>query len=218
MATTGNVAGVLLAGGLSRRMGGGDKALLPLAGRTLIAHAAERLAPQVSVLIVNANGDPARFEALGFPVVADDVPDHPGPLAGILAAIRWHAHANPATRAVVSVSADAPFVPQDLVRRLAAALPLDAPAPVAVAQSRGRRHPVIAAWSMESAREIETALARGARKVEALVDHLGAAAVPFDDIEIAGRKIDPFFNINTPDDLAIAETLMTASIAKDTAP
>jgi molybdopterin-guanine dinucleotide biosynthesis protein A len=218
MATIGNVAGVLLAGGLSRRMGGGDKALLPLAGKTLIARAAGRLAPQVSALIVNANGDTARFDALALPIVADDVPDFPGPLAGILAGLRWHARETPATRAVVSLPADAPFVPLDLVQHLAAALPLDTPAPVAVAASHGRRHPVVALWSMESAGEIEAALARGERRVEALIDRLGAAAVPFDDVEIAGRKIDPFFNINTPDDLARAETLMTASATENHTP
>ena len=217
MAESGNVAGVLLAGGLSRRMGGGDKALLPLAGQTLIAHVAKRLAPEVSSLVINANGDPSRFNELALPVVPDDVPDYPGPLAGILAALRWHARETPTARAVVSVSADAPFVPLDLVARLAIALPTT-PTPVAVAQSRERRHHVIALWSLECAGAIEAALARGDRKVEAIVDRLGAVAVPFPDFDAAGRKIDPFFNINTPDDLVFAETIMTASAEQENAP
>lgn len=207
-----------MAGGLSRRMGGGDKALLCLAGQTLIEHAAGRLAPQVSSLVINANGDPARFAALPFPVVSDEIPDFPGPLAGILAALRWFTRELPATRAVASLSADAPFVPHDLVRRLMDALPDDTAAPVAVAGSRGRRHPVIALWSMETANEIEAALARGERKVEAMIDRLGAATVPFPDLDIAGRKIDPFFNINTPDDLAFAHEMMTAYAEQEKAP
>jgi molybdopterin-guanine dinucleotide biosynthesis protein A len=218
MATGSNVAGVLLAGGLARRMGGGDKALLHLAGRTLIERAATRLAPQVSSLIINANGDPARFAPLPFPVVADDIPDFAGPLAGILAALRFYAREKPATRAVVSVSTDAPFGPLDLVERLQRALPAGRPAAVAVAESHGRRHPVIALWSMETADEIETALVRGERKVEAMVDRLGAVSVAFPDLDIGGRKIDPFFNINTPDDLAFAEKMMTASAEQEKSP
>ncbi|MDQ8698766.1 molybdenum cofactor guanylyltransferase MobA [Hyphomicrobium sp. LHD-15] len=218
MAESGNVAGVLLAGGLSRRMGGGDKALLPLGGQTLIAQAAKRLAPQVSSLVINANGDPSRFKALALPVVPDDLPDYPGPLAGVLAALRWHARETPTARAVVSVSADAPFVPLDLVARLANALPTNTPTPVSVAQSHGRRHHVIALWSLECTGAIEAALTRGERRVEAIVDRLGAVAVPFPDFDAAGRGIDPFFNINTPDDLAFAETIMTTSAEQENAP
>lgn len=203
-----DIAGVLLAGGLGRRMGGGDKALVLLAGRPLIAHAAARLAPQVAALILNANGDPARFASLALPVVPDDVPDSPGPLAGVLAALHYFARERPRIRAVVSVSADAPFVPPDLVRRLEDALSASG-APAAVAQSRGQRHHVIGLWSLDAAREIEAALAKGERKAEAMVDRLGAVAVPFPDLDIAGEPVDPFFNVNTPEDLARAEAILT---------
>jgi molybdopterin-guanine dinucleotide biosynthesis protein A len=218
MGSSSNVAGVLLAGGLSRRMGGSDKPLLALGGQTLIERAIERLAPQVSSLIINANGDPARFGACPFPVVPDETSDFSGPLAGILAALHWFAREEPETRAVVSVSTDAPFIPQDLVDRLDAALPTDAKTPVAVASSHGRRHPVIALWSMEAANHIAASLTRGERKVETMIDRLGAVSVPFPDLDIGDRKIDPFFNINTPDDLAFAVAIMTAHVGQEKTP
>lgn len=202
------IGGVLLAGGLSRRMGGGDKALMPLAGRPLVQRVADRLAPQVDTLIVNANGDPARLAFLGLPVIPDETSDFPGPLAGVLAALHWFQRERPETEAVVSVAADAPFVPQDLVQRLAGALGAHDDARVAVTQSRGRRHHVIVLWRIEAAAEIATALARGDRRVEAMVDRLGAVAVPFPDLDISGVAVDPFLNINTPDDLAFAEDLL----------
>lgn len=201
----GDIAGVLLAGGLSRRMGGGDKALMMLAGRPLIQHAAARLAPQVGTLVLNANADPARFAFLGLPVIADESADFSGPLAGVLAALHWVARELPATRTVVSVSADAPFVPEDLVRRLKDGI---GDARAAVAQSRGRRQHVIGLWRMDVADEFAAALARGERKVESMVDRLGAVAVPFEDVEIGGEAVDPFFNVNTPEDLAFAEVLL----------
>lgn len=203
---SGDIAGVLLAGGLSRRMGGGDKALMMLAGRPLIQHAAARLAPQVGALILNANGDPARFASLGLPVVSDESADFPGPLAGVLAALHWVARELPAARGVVSVSADAPFVPMDLVRCLGEGI---GEARAAVAQSRGRRHHVIGLWRLDVADDIAAALARGERKVEAMVDRLGAVTVPFDDAVIGGEAVDPFFNVNTPEDLAFAEAVLT---------
>jgi molybdenum cofactor guanylyltransferase/molybdopterin-guanine dinucleotide biosynthesis protein MobB len=208
------IAGVLLAGGLSRRMGGDDKVLMTLAGRPLIQHAAERLAPQLGALIVNANGDAARFAALKLPVVADETADFSGPLAGVLAALHWFGRARPETRAVVSVSADAPFVPMDLVGRLADALLASRDARAAVAQSRGRRHHVIGLWRMDAAHEIADALQRGERKASAMVDRLGAVAVPFADLDIGGEAVDPFFNVNTPEDLAFAESVLARNGSK----
>lgn len=202
------IGGVLLAGGLSRRMGGGDKALMLLAGRPLVQHIAERLAPQVDALIVNANGDPARFAALGLPVVPDESADFSGPLAGVLAALHWFERARPETRAVVSVAADAPFIPRALVARLAEALAMHEDARVAVAQSRGRRHHVIGLWRVTAAPEIAAALARGDRKVETMIDRLGAVAVPFDDVDMGGEAVDPFFNVNAPEDLAFADRVL----------
>lgn len=201
------IAGVLLAGGLSRRMGGGDKALLRLAGRPLIAYAADCLRDEVCALALNANGDPARFAPLGLPVIADETPDFPGPLAGILAALRWAERTRPAVHAVVSVPADSPFIPRDLVQRLAAAHAA-APDRPAVAQSRGRRHHVTALWPLAVAPRIAAALARGHRRVEAMVDSLDAIAVPFPDVTVGSQAIDPFLNINTPEDLAAAERLL----------
>lgn len=203
------VAGTLLAGGLSRRMGGAEKALMTLRGRPLIAHAAERMAPQVASLILSANGDPARFASLALPVVPDETADLPGPLAGVLAALHWFAENAPQVSAMVSLPADTPLAPPDLVSRLRDGLAASPGAPVAVAQSRGRRHPVIALWTRPAAAEIAAALARGERRAEAIIDRLGAVAVPFPDLDIAGRTVDPFFNINTPEDLAAAEKILS---------
>lgn len=205
------IGGVLLAGGRSRRMGGQDKALVPLGGRPLVAHVAARLAPQVATLVLNANDDPARFAALGLPVVPDETADFPGPLAGVLAALHWFSRERPQTRAMVSVSADAPFIPDDLVRRLDEALAAHGDARVAVAQSRERRHHVIGLWRTDAATEIEAALARGERKAETMVNRLGAVAVPFADLDFGGEAVDPFFNVNTPEDLAFAETLLAVA-------
>jgi molybdopterin-guanine dinucleotide biosynthesis protein A len=202
------IAGVLLAGGLGRRMGG-DKALVRLADRPLISHAAERLAPQVKTLIINANSDASRFADLALPVVPDETTDFPGPLAGVLAALHWVARNRPETTAVVSVSADAPFLPSDLVSNLAQALAEAHDARVAVAQSHGRRHHVIALWRLDTAADIADALARGERRAETMVDRLCAVAVPFPDDDIGGRHVDPFFNVNTPDDLAFAEEILS---------
>ncbi len=210
--TTAGVGGVLLAGGLSRRMGGRDKALLAVGGETLIGRSAARLGPQVETLIVNANGDPARFAFLGRPVVADETADRPGPLAGVLAALHWYRRFAPSVERVASVSADAPFVPGDLVRRLGEALAESPSAHVAVAQSRGRRHPVIGLWRVEAADQIAAALARGERRAETMVDRLGAVAVPFDDLAVGGQRIDPFLNINTPEELAEAEALLASAV------
>jgi len=207
----GDIAGVLLAGGLGRRLGG-DKALVRLGGRPLVQHAAARLGPQVGMLVINANGDPARFAALGLPVVPDETADFPGPLAGVLAALHWIARERPGTRAMASVSADAPFIPDDLVSRLDAALRADETARVAVAQSRGQRHHVIGLWRMEAASEIAAALKRGERRAETMVDRLGAVAVPFADAAVGGRAVDPFFNVNTPQDLAFAEAALASAV------
>jgi len=203
-----SIAGVLLAGGLGRRMGG-DKALVHLAGRPLISHAAKRLAPQVSTLVINANGDASRFAALALPVVPDETTDFPGPLAGVLAALHWATRERPETTAVVSVSADAPFLPGDLVHRLSHALRHAPDARVAVAQSHGQRHHVIALWRRDAAVDIADALARGERRAETMVDRLDAVAVQFPDVDAGGRHVDPFFNVNTPDDLAFAEEILS---------
>ena len=196
------IAGVVLAGGLSRRMGGGDKSLKLLAGRPILAHIIERARPQVTALALNANGDAARFAAFGLPIVADSVPDFAGPLAGVLAGLDWAAARVPGATHVASFAGDAPFLPQDLVARLAAVL-ADGHA-LACAASGGRAHPVFGLWPMTLREALRRAVAEeGVRKVDAWTARYDLAAVEF-----ATTPIDPFFNANRPDDLAEAERLM----------
>jgi molybdopterin-guanine dinucleotide biosynthesis protein A len=195
------VLGVILAGGLARRMGGGDKALRPLAGVTLLDRVIARAAPQVAALCLNANGDPSRFAQWGLAVVPDDVPGAPGPLAGILAALDWAAAAE--IDLVASFPCDAPFIPRDLVARLAAAR-RDQGAEVAVAASGGRTHPVVALWPVALRGDLRRALVEeDIRKVERWI-----ARHPTAVVEFACDPVDPFLNGNTPEDLAEAERLL----------
>jgi len=202
------LVGLLLAGGLSRRMGGGDKALCPLAGRTLLDHVIDRVRPQVAELVLNANGDPARFAAFGLPVLADSVPDYAGPLAGILAGLDWAAANRPDCPLVLSAASDAPFLPRDLAARLLAGLKA-AGADLACAASAGRPHPVIGLWPVRLREPLRAAvLGEGLRKVDRWTARYRLATVAFPE-EIPG--LDPFFNANTPDDLARAATLLDRS-------
>jgi molybdopterin-guanine dinucleotide biosynthesis protein A len=194
------VAGVLLAGGLSRRMGGGDKTLKPLGGRPVLAHVIDRVRPQVAALALNANGDPERFAEYGLPVVADTVEGFAGPLAGVLAGLDWAARAAPECRWLLSAPTDAPFLPRDLAERLVGA---GARAEVVVAASGGRSHPVAALWAKSLREPLRAALARGIRKVEDFTrDHRLAT------VEFPTEPIDPFFNLNRPEDLEEAERLL----------
>jgi molybdopterin-guanine dinucleotide biosynthesis protein A len=196
------IAGVILAGGQGRRMGGADKALMPLFGRPLIAHAIERITPQVNRLAISANGDPARFQAFGLPVLPDPLPDFPGPLAGILAGLRWAAQAVPGARWLLSIPCDAPFLPHDLAKRLMQAAATEETR-MALAVSRGRTHPVIALWPLEIADDLERALGQeGLRKAGAFVGHYSSAHVVFSDVD--GQ--DPFLNLNSQEDLKSAST------------
>jgi molybdopterin-guanine dinucleotide biosynthesis protein A len=189
---------MILAGGLSRRMGGGDKCLLPLGDRPLLAHVIERLRPQAAALALNANGDATRFARFGLEVMADDAMDFAGPLAGILAAMNWAKRRHPSVAAVLTVPADTPFLPRDLAARL-----MEAGAP-AVGASAGRIHPVVGLWPLGVADGLRKALRdEGLRKVEDWTARLGPAVVTF-----AADPIDPFFNINTPEDLTRAEALL----------
>jgi molybdopterin-guanine dinucleotide biosynthesis protein A len=193
------VAAVLLAGGQARRMGGGDKCLKRLAGRTLLDLVIGRARPQAAALVLNANGDPARFAGFGLPVVADPVEGFAGPLAGILAGLDWAAANAPGAVHVASIATDTPFFPPDLVDRLKDAV-ARSPAPIGCAASRGRLHPVFGLWPVALAEDLRAALAGGTRKVDEWTARHGIAVAHFDDP--AG---DPFFNINTADDLAEAE-------------
>ncbi|MEM7178711.1 MAG: molybdenum cofactor guanylyltransferase MobA [Pseudomonadota bacterium] len=201
----GSVGGVILAGGLARRMGGGDKAVLSVAGRPLLTHVIDRLAPQVSETALNANGDPARFETFGLPVIPDTVEGFVGPLGGILAGMRWaagrgHSH-------IASAAADTPFFPADLVERLKAAAECEGQ-PIALActndPKRGlSEHPTFGLWPVALADNLHEALTVGnMRKVIVWTSRHGVARAVFDD---SGSY--PFFNVNTPEDLAEAERI-----------
>lgn len=202
------IAGVILAGGLSRRMGGGDKGLLELgAGRAMIDHVVARLKPQVSALAINANGDAQRFARFGLPIIADPVADYPGPLAGVLAGLEWASRAEVGAHYIATVSADAPFVPGDLVARLQDGLQ-GRETSIAIARSGGHLHPVIGLWPVAHAGDLAAALASGMRKVLAWTDRHGTIPVDFPMIAVGARQVDPFFNANTPDELDEARAVL----------
>ena len=194
--------GVLLAGGLARRMGGGDKPMREIGGRTILERVIARLKPQCDGLILNANGDPARFASFGLPVVADTVKDFPGPLAGILAALDWAATNRPEVQWVLSAAADSPFLPRDLVARLHRAR-AEQDAQLAVAASDGQSHPVIGLWRVALRQELRHALVmEDIRKIDRWTARYKLATVTWPT-----KPLDPFFNANTVDDIAAAERL-----------
>ncbi len=199
-----SVPGVILAGGLARRMGGGDKGRLMLGGVSLISRVIDRMRPQVTGLALNANGDPARFADLGLPVIADGVADFPGPLAGVLAGLDWAATIG--ARHVVTAAADTPFLPDDLTARLIAAAEVEG-TEIALAATRegGKdiRHPTFGLWPVALRDDLREALAGGLRKVVLWTDRHGAATALF-----SSETFDPFFNVNTPEDLAAAEMML----------
>ena len=200
------VVGLLLAGGQSRRMGGGDKALRPLGGIPLIDRVIERLRPQVNALVLNVNGDPARFARLGLPVAADSVPGFAGPLAGVLAGLDWAFSHRSDCPYVVSVATDAPFLPIDLVARLAQGLD-EGSADLACAASGGRPHPVFGLWPVRLRDDLRRALVDQAiRKVDLWTVRHRLATVPFADY-----PVDPFFNANRPEDLETAAALLAVA-------
>ena len=193
-------------------MGGGDKCLRMLGDRPMLAHVIARLRPQVGHMVINANGDPARFAMFGQPVVADTVPDFAGPLAGVLAGMRWaRAHA-PHARWIASAAADTPFFPRDLVARLldVAEAGTDA-ARIALAASDDGPQPVFGLWPIALADDLERALNAGTRKILAWTDTHDTALVTFEAMHMGPHSIDPFFNANRPEDLSQAEALLAAS-------
>jgi molybdopterin-guanine dinucleotide biosynthesis protein A len=206
--------GVILAGGLATRMGGGDKGRLQVGGESLLARVVDRIAPQVAGLALNANGDPQRFDDLGLPVIADTIDGFAGPLAGVLAGLDWAAEQGASS--IVTVAADTPFFPQDLAERLLAAAegqryPLVlATTPrtgeEALKSGGGRRvnrHPTFGLWPVELREDLRSALQNGLRKVVLWTDQHGGREALFE-----AEPFDPFFNVNTPEDLARAEALL----------
>lgn len=193
---------VVLAGGLGRRMGGGDKPMREIGGRAILDHVVERLEPQCDGLLLNANGDPERFARFGLPVVADTVAGYPGPLAGILAALEWTAQNRPGVEWVVSAAGDCPFLPRDLVARLQRARQAEG-ADLAVAASGGQAHPVIGLWKVALRDDLRRALVEeDLRKIDRWTARYRLATVSW-----PGEPVDPFFNANTVDDLHEAERL-----------
>jgi molybdopterin-guanine dinucleotide biosynthesis protein A len=194
--------GVLLAGGLARRMGGGDKPMRTIGGRTILERVIARLKPQCDGIILNANGDPGRFAPFGLTVVADNVPDFPGPLAGILAALDWAAANRPEAEWVLSAAADCPFLPHDLVMRLHQGR-AEEKAQLAVAVSGEQSHPVIGLWHVGLRGELRHALVKeDIRKIDRWTARYRLAAVSWPT-----EPLDPFFNANTVEDIAEAERL-----------
>jgi molybdopterin-guanine dinucleotide biosynthesis protein A len=199
---TPHIPGVLLAGGLARRMGGGDKPMRQIAGRTILQRVIARLKPQCDGLILNANGDPARFAGFGLPVIADGVADFPGPLAGILAGLDWVAANRPGVAFMLSAAADCPFLPRDLVARLDQAR-IAQDAQLAVAASDGQSHPVIGLWSVALRDDLRHALVvEDVRKIDRWTARYRLATVTWPI-----HPLDPFFNANTIEDVAEADRL-----------
>lgn len=206
------VAGLILAGGLSRRMGGGDKTLLLLDGRPMLLHVVDRIAPQVGPLAINANGDPDRFAPFGRAVVPDEIEGFPGPLAGILAGLEWAKRDHPGLTHVLTVPADAPFLPRDLVARLWAEIA--AGADIACAASAGWTHPPIALWPVRLRADLRKAVVEeGLRKIDAWTARYRTVSV-----EWPATPLDPFYNVNRPEDLEAAKELMEQAAAREAAP
>lgn len=195
------LAYAILAGGKATRMGGGDKPLRRLGDRTILDHVIERLAAPAGRLVLNANDDPSRFAGYSFPVVADAMADHPGPLAGILAGLDWAATQAEVTD-LLSVPGDCPFIPRDLASRMIERRAATG-TPFACAASGGWTHPVIGLWPVSCRDDLRAALAGGERKIDRFTGRYGCAAVEW---PIEGH--DPFFNVNTPDELQQAEALL----------
>jgi molybdopterin-guanine dinucleotide biosynthesis protein A len=196
-----------LAGGLARRMGGGDKPMRQIGGRTILERVIARLKPQCDGLILNANGDPARFASFGLPVIPDRVENFPGPLAGILAGLDWAAAHAPDLAWVASAPGDCPFLPVDLVARLHEARQ-QAGTPLACARSGNWRHPVVGLWPVALREDLRHALIdEDLHKIEVWTARHGVAIAEWPD-----RPVDPFFNVNTPQDVAEAERLAKENV------
>lgn len=196
--------GLVLAGGLARRMGGGDKARIEIGGITILDRVLATLSGQCTGIIINANGDPKRFEDTGLTVVPDTVPDFAGPLAGILAGLEWLANQENGIEWIVSVPGDCPFLPDDLVERLhRARRQMGTGVPLACARSGQWRHPVVGLWAVALRQDLRRALTEeDLRKIEVWTARHGVAHADWPD-----RPIDPFFNVNTPEDAARAERI-----------
>jgi molybdenum cofactor guanylyltransferase len=202
------VTGVILAGGRSRRMGGGtNKALLPLDGRPMLAHVIERLSPQVGNVLLVINGDPTGFQAFGLPLVTDPMGDYAGPLAGLLAGMIWARERRPETRWIATTPCDTPFLPEHYVGALLEAAGADADT-IVIAASEGRSHFVSGLWPLALQQDLAAWLEAGEHKMQHWIERHPHREVSFARLGSGEGAIDPFFNVNTPEDFAMAEHFM----------
>ena len=206
------VIGVLLAGGRSRRMGGGDKCLMRVGGQTMLARAIDRLRPQTDGLILNANGDPDRFSKFDLPVVADQMEGFAGPLAGVLAGLDWACTHAPGATFVATAATDTPFFPTDFVAHCLTSANGNTRA-IVLARSGGRDHPVFGLWPTALTRDLRGALEGGVRKVLDWTDRHDTRVAEFGPVHVGGEAIDPFFNANRPEDIAELERLLERTAA-----
>jgi molybdopterin-guanine dinucleotide biosynthesis protein A len=204
-----SVVAVVLAGGRSRRMGGVDKSFAPLDGRPLLAHVVDRIAPQVAATVISANGEVEQYVSFGLPVIADTVAGHAGPLAGFLAGLEWTRVNAPSATHVVTVAADTPFFPVDLVPRLRR---FASTGNIAVARSGGRTHNVFVLLPVSAAPDLAAFLSEGGS--HRVADWLGRHRIVAVDFGVSPGGIDPFFNVNTPEDLARAGDAVKLMVAR----
>jgi len=194
------VVGVILAGGLARRMGGGDKSMLKLGGRRILDYVIESAQNQLHTVIINANGDPQRFAEFNLPIQADIVPDFAGPLAGVVSAMAWVKQNKPAATHVITLAADTPFFPDDYVARMLELMALKQQR-LACASYQGRTQPVFGLWPVDLFDDLYKALVEDdMRKVDRFTAPYGVADVAFDEL-----ADNPFFNVNKPEDLSAGE-------------
>lgn len=206
------VAGIVLAGGLSRRMGGGDKSLRPVAGTAMLNRVINRLLPQVTAVALNANGDPSRFSETGLPVIADPVDGFAGPLAGVLAGMNWAADLEAPPSHIATVASDTPFFPTDLVKRLVTAND-ERSDRIVLAESDGNRHPVFGLWPLALRDDLASFMDNTETyKVLAFVRQYDNCTVDFAMFEAGKMTVDPFFNANTPGDIEVAEKIASERI------
>jgi molybdopterin-guanine dinucleotide biosynthesis protein A len=208
MSAKDKIVGCILAGGLSRRMGGGDKTLRVLGGKPMLGHVLDRLAQQVPDMVLNANGEPERLSEFGLPIVPDAIEGFAGPLAGISACLEWTARNRTGATHIVTVAADTPFFPADLANRLMSSA-IAAPDGIAMATSDGHRHPVFGVWPVSLRHHLAQWMAQTETyKVIAWARLHGLSMVDFPMIGGDWGSINPFFNVNTPEELSVAETLL----------
>ena len=201
------VVGVLLAGGKSRRMGGGDKSLNLLGGESILSRVITKATPQVQTLILNANGDLDRFADFNLPVVPDVIKGHAGPLAGVLTGMAWAREHAPHAPWIATFPTDAPFFPRDLVASLRESTDL-AGDDLACAGSLGRPHPVFGLWPVWLYDNLYQAVVdEGVRKI---VEWTGRFRLV--EVDFPPNPIDPFHNVNSPEDLAEAEKILAEKI------